>query len=113
MPKPFSHLTGNGAHFHMSLADVHTNKNVFHDASDPLGLSQIGRWFMGGVLHHAEALAAITAPLVNSYKRLVRGAPRSGDVGARLCDLWQGESYADDPHTGCWKNREPHRGWRG
>jgi glutamine synthetase type III len=82
MPKPFSHLTGNGAHFHMSLADVHTNKNVFHDAADPLGLSQIGRWFMGGVLHHAEALAAITAPLVNSYKRLVRGMPRSGATWA-------------------------------
>ena len=50
--------------------------------ADPLGLSQIGRWFMGGVLHHAEALAAITAPLVNSYKRLIRGAPRSGATWA-------------------------------
>src|SRR5271170_6407183 len=82
MPKPFSHLTGNGAHFHLSLADVETKANVFHDSKDPLGLSEIGRWFMGGVLHHAEALAAITAPLVNSYKRLVRGAPRSGATWA-------------------------------
>jgi glutamine synthetase len=37
---------------------------------------------MGGVLHHAEALTAITAPLVNSYKRLIRGAPRSGATWA-------------------------------
>jgi glutamine synthetase len=37
---------------------------------------------MGGVLHHARALSALVAPLVNSYKRLVRGAPRSGATWA-------------------------------
>lgn len=82
MPKPFAHLTGNGAHYHMSLADAASGKNLFLDERDPLGLSQLGRWFMGGLLHHARALAAVIAPLVNSYKRLIRGAPRSGATWA-------------------------------
>jgi glutamine synthetase len=82
MPKPFAHLTGNGAHFHISLADVETRQNAFLDEKDALGLSQLGRWFMGGLLHHARGLAAIIAPLVNSYKRLIRGAPRSGATWA-------------------------------
>jgi glutamine synthetase len=82
MPKPFAHLTGNGAHFHTSLADAESGKNLFLDESGALGLSQLGRWFMGGLLHHAGGLAAIVAPLVNSYKRLIRGAPRSGATWA-------------------------------
>src|SRR5206468_8602560 len=82
MPKPFAHLTGNGAHFHISLADVETRQNAFLDEKDGFGLSQLGRWFMGGLLHHARGLAAIIAPLVNSYKRLIRGAPRSGATWA-------------------------------
>ena len=83
MPKPFGNLTGNGAHVHMSLADVKTGKNLFlDDPAADLGLSQSGRWFMGGVLRHARALSAMVAPLVNSYKRLVRGAPRSGATWA-------------------------------
>jgi glutamine synthetase len=82
MPKPFGNLTGNGAHVHLSLADVNTGNNLFLDSSADLGLSPLGRWFMGGVLHHARALSALVAPLVNSYKRLVRGAPRSGATWA-------------------------------
>jgi glutamine synthetase len=82
MPKPFSNLTGNGAHVHLSLADVKTANNLFVDSSADLGLSQLGRWFMGGVLRHARGLSALVAPLVNSYKRLVRGAPRSGATWA-------------------------------
>ena len=82
MPKPFGNLTGNGAHVHLSLADINTGENLFLDSSADLGLSQLGRWFMGGVLHHARALSALVAPLVNSYKRLVRGAPRSGATWA-------------------------------
>lgn len=77
MPKPFGHLTGNGAHVHMSLADM-SGQNLFLDPSAEYGLSQLGRWFMGGILKHARGLALIVAPIVNSYKRLVRGAPRSG-----------------------------------
>ncbi len=82
MPKPFAHLTGNGTHYHMSLADAESRKNLFLDDNDPLGLSQLGRWFMGGLLRHARGLAAVIAPLVNSYKRLIRGAPLSGATWA-------------------------------
>ncbi len=46
MPKPFANLTGNGAHYHMSLADVNNQKNLFQDDGDVNGLSQIGYWFM-------------------------------------------------------------------
>jgi glutamine synthetase len=82
MPKPFFHLTGNGAHFHLSLADAQTGKNLFLDETADYGLSPLGRSFMAGILHHAEGLCAITAPLVNSYKRLVPGTPRSGATWA-------------------------------
>ena len=82
MPKPFSNLTGNGAHFHMSLWDEDNQKNLFLDEDDPYGLSQLGYWFTGGVLKHARALTAVTNPLVNSYKRLVRRKPRSGSTWA-------------------------------
>jgi glutamine synthetase len=82
MPKPFANLTGNGSHYHMSLADAKGGKNLFLDEGDKLGLSKMARWFMGGLLHHARGLAAIIAPLVNSYKRLIRGAPRSGATWA-------------------------------
>ena len=82
MPKPFDYLTGNGAHFHLSLADAESGRNLFLDEHEEYGLSQLGRRFMGGLLHHARGLSAITAPLVNSYKRLIRGAPRSGATWA-------------------------------
>ena len=78
MPKPFAHLTGSGAHYHMSLWDEDNKTNLFLDEKDENGLSKIANHFMGGVLSHARALSAVCGPLVNSYKRLVRGAPRSG-----------------------------------
>jgi len=81
MPKPFAHLTGNGCHLHMSLwqGDV----NVFEDdaGSDPLGLSEAGYGFIGGLKAHAPAYIAVTAPSVNSYKRLVVGS-QSGSAWA-------------------------------
>ncbi len=82
MPKPFADLTGNGAHYHMSLADAGTGKNLFPDEKNELGLSETARWFLGGILKHARGLSAVMAPLVNSYKRLTRGAPRSGATWA-------------------------------
>jgi glutamine synthetase len=82
MPKPFANLTGNGAHYHMSLWDLQNKTNCFLDEQDPNGLSQMAYWFMGGILKHAKALAAITNPIVNSYKRLIVGAPRSGATWA-------------------------------
>lgn len=82
MPKPFTNLTGNGAHFHMSLWDKENQNNLFLDENDKNGLSQPGYWFTGGILKHAKAITAVTNPLVNSYKRLVRRKPRSGATWA-------------------------------
>ena len=78
MPKPFDNLTGSGAHYHMSLWDTAGESNLFLDEADDSGLSKMAYHFMGGILDHARGLSAVAAPLVNSYKRLVRGAPRSG-----------------------------------
>jgi len=82
MPKPFGHLTGNGGHFHMSLWDEAGERDLFDDASDKsgLGLSPIGHNFIGGLKQHAKAYIAVTAPTVNSYKRLTTtaGTPTSG-----------------------------------
>jgi glutamine synthetase len=82
MPKPFGHLTGNGGHFHMSLWDEAGERDLFDDPSDTsgLGLSQLGHHFIGGLKNHAKAYIAITAPTVNSYKRLTTtaGTPTSG-----------------------------------
>jgi glutamine synthetase len=83
MPKPFSHLTGNGCHFHMSLWK--DGENVFHEdpEKDPngLGLSKLAYNFLGGLKTHAKAYIGLTAPTVNSYKRLVLGS-QSGSAWA-------------------------------
>ena len=92
MPKPFAHLTGNGAHHHISLWDAENKTNLFEDESDANGLSQLAYWFMGGVLRHAPALAAVTCPIVNSYKRLIRGAPRSGATWAPVYVTYGGSN---------------------
>ena len=78
MPKPFTNLTGNGAHMHMSLWK--DGENVFADDSDPrgLGLSSLAYNFVGGLKTHARASSALTAPTVNSYKRLKPGSTSSG-----------------------------------
>ena len=70
MPKPFSHLTGNGCHAHLSLWSSKTGENLFADASGELGLSALAYNFLGGLVHNADALTAITNPTVNSYKRI-------------------------------------------
>jgi len=73
MPKPFLNLTGNGCHAHVSLWK--SGKNVFEDTSGEMGLSKDAYNFIGGLMHSADALAAITNPTVNSYKRI--NAPRT------------------------------------
>ncbi len=82
MPKPFANRTGNGMHMHMSIWDGESN--LFADDSDTrgLGLSRIAYHFLGGLLAHAPALAAVCAPTVNSYKRLVVGRSLSGSTWA-------------------------------
>lgn len=83
MPKPFSNRTGSGMHMHISLTDD-KQQNVFLDRTDGrgLGLSKLAYHFLGGLLAHAPALAALAAPCVNSYKRLVVGRSFSGATWA-------------------------------
>jgi glutamine synthetase len=82
MPKPFSHLTGNGCHTHASMWDKTGKKNLFHNARGELGNSALAYQFLGGVLHSATALCAIFNPTVNSYKRINAPATLSGATWA-------------------------------
>lgn len=68
MPKPIYGMPGNGMHLHISLWKDEENLFVGED-----GLSEVALHFVGGILKHAKALAALTNPTVNSYKRLVPG----------------------------------------
>lgn len=92
MPKPFQGLTGNGCHMHISVWDKAGKTNVFADNDMELGLSERGRHFLGGIMRHASALAAITNPSVNSYKRI--NAPRtvSGATWAPNSVTWTGNN---------------------
>jgi len=72
MPKPIPRINGSGMHTHLSLFTA-DGENAFHDESDEFDLSQEAKQFTAGILEHAEALAAVTNPTVNSYKRLVPG----------------------------------------
>ncbi len=90
MPKPFTSLTGNGCHFHMSL--WRDGENVFLDKSDSrgLGLAPVAYNFVGGLKAHARAYSALTAPTVNSYKRLKLGSTTSG---ATWSPVWISYGY--------------------
>jgi glutamine synthetase type III len=92
MPKPFPTLTGNGCHVHLSVWDRHGVSNQFHDDSDEMGLSAQGYHFLGGIMKHAEGIAAITNPTVNSYKRI--NAPRtvSGATWSPNTVTWTGNN---------------------
>ncbi len=72
MPKPFFGVNGSGMHVHMSLFTL-DGKNAFYDESTPDGMSQVMKYFIGGLIAHAREITAITNPTVNSYKRLVPG----------------------------------------
>ena len=76
MPKPFSSLTGNGCHAHISLWSGKTNK--FLDNGDRYGLSKIAYNFLGGVMKHAESLSAFFNPTINSYRRINAPPTKSG-----------------------------------
>ncbi|MFD2580581.1 hypothetical protein ACFSTD_22440 [Novosphingobium colocasiae] len=88
MPKPFAHLTGNGCHMHVSLWRGDTNAFV----GDGTALSPLGLSFIGGLIHSAPAMAAITNPTVNSYKRI--NAPRtlSGATWSPNSVTWTGNN---------------------
>jgi glutamine synthetase len=74
-PKPFLDQAGSGAHIHLSLwgnsGNEKAGKNLFYDATQRGGLSQPGKYFIGGVLHHIRALVAVTCGSPNSYRRLL------------------------------------------
>lgn len=72
MPKPIFGINGSGMHTHQSIFNP-AGVNLFYDADDPYKLSELAYHFIAGQLKHAKALAAIVAPTVNSYKRLVPG----------------------------------------
>ncbi|MDX7950808.1 type III glutamate--ammonia ligase [Lichenihabitans sp. Uapishka_5] len=92
MPKPFPGLTGSGCHAHISVWDREGGTNAFYAAEDALGLSRQGYHFLGGIMTHAEALAAVTNPTVNSYKRI--NAPRtvSGATWSPNTVTWTGNN---------------------
>jgi len=72
MPKPFADRSGSGMHVHQSLLTLQ-GENAFYDENDDYGISDVARHFIAGQLHHARAMTAVLAPLVNSYKRFGRG----------------------------------------
>ncbi len=99
MPKPIEGLTGNGCHVHVSAWDApgaDAGRNVF-DGTGPgpageLGLSPEGAHFLGGIMRHAPAMAAITNPVVNSYKRINAPVTHSGATWAPNTVTWSGNN---------------------
>ena len=71
MPKPIFGINGSGMHTNQSLFTG--DKNTFFDPEGEMQLSKEAYYYIGGLLKHARAIAAITNPIVNSYKRLVPG----------------------------------------
>ena len=100
MPKPFSDRSGSGLHIHFHLADAESDQGLFESRSDPrgLGCSQLGYYFIGGLLHHARALCAVSSPTVNCYKRLLLG---EGLQSSRSGFTWTPAfvSYGDNNRT--------------
>jgi glutamine synthetase len=110
MPKPFSDLTGNGSHFHFSLWDGDEQVFLAGSEGDPRGLGQskLAYQFLGGLLAHARALAAVIAPTVNCYKRLSIGHYLTG---ARSGFTWVPAfiTYGDNNRTHMFRTPEPGR----
>jgi len=93
MPKPLAHAPGSGLHFHLSLTDAQ-GQPVFYAPDDVLQLSPTAYQFVAGLLQHADALAALCAPTVNSYKRLACSQSASGTTWA---PVWK--AYGDNNRT--------------
>ncbi|HVN54259.1 MAG TPA: type I glutamate--ammonia ligase [Anaerolineaceae bacterium] len=71
MPKPLFGDNGSGMHVHQSLWDGETN--CFYDESGYAGISDMAKYYIGGLLKHSSAILALAAPTTNSYRRLVPG----------------------------------------
>jgi len=93
MPKPFAEAPGSGLHFHLSITDE-DGAAVFADPADALGISQRGYAFVAGLLHHADALCALCAPTVNSYRRLAASESVSGTTWS---PVWK--AFGDNNRT--------------
>jgi glutamine synthetase len=108
MPKPLYGEAGSGMHFHQHLFEG--ARNLFYDP-DGYGLfSDIGRWYIGGLLLHAPALLGLTNPSTNSYRRLVPGfeAPvRTFFSLANRSAAVRIPKYADQPETARMEFRPP------
>lgn len=76
MPKPFQNLAGSGNHLHISLFDKKGENNLFYDKSDKrkCNFSELGYYFIGGLIKHMKGISIFGAPLSNSYKRLLPGS---------------------------------------
>jgi len=73
MGRPHALSVGSGLHVNVSMTPVAGGANAYHDPNKPDGLSTIARQSIGGLIAHHEAVAGLSAPLVNSYKRLMPG----------------------------------------
>ncbi|MFP4655722.1 MAG: glutamine synthetase family protein [Methanohalobium sp.] len=71
MPKPIYGENGSGMHVNLSLFE--DKGNAFYEPNGDMEISDVARWFIGGVLGHIKGITAVTNPIVNSYKRLVPG----------------------------------------
>ena len=90
MPKPFSHLTGNGCHLHLSVWQ--NGNNLFEDSKSVDGLSNFGLNFLAGVLKNAPSMTALTNPTVNSYKRINAPVTKSGATWSPNTVTWTGNN---------------------
>ncbi|MFR9729541.1 glutamine synthetase family protein [Saccharopolyspora sp. MS10] len=79
MPKPYTAQPGSGMHTHFSLFEG--DQNAFYHPENPFELSDTGRAFVAGILHHAREISAVTNQWVNSYKRLIVG----GEAPTAVC----------------------------
>lgn len=108
MPKPLFGEAGNGMHFHQHI--FRGNENLFYDADGYGKLSQVARFYVGGLLHHGAALLGLTNPSTNSYRRLVPGyeAPINAfySLGNRSAAI-RIPKYASQPDTARIEFRPP------
>jgi glutamine synthetase len=108
MPKPMYMQAGNGMHLHMFLTK--NGQNLFYQKGEYGNISEMGRYFIGGLLKHGPALAAFTNPSTNSFKRLVPGfeAPVALTYGTgNRASAIRIPSYVSDPNTTRFEYRPP------
>jgi glutamine synthetase len=87
MPKPSNGLHGSGMHTSVSL--FKGERNAFYDEGDARHLSDLGKYFLAGLLRHGSEITAVTNQWVNSYKRLVPG------FEAPVYSAWTESGWAD------------------